>query len=643
MRRKTLLVRCLAALAAVSLLGAGCTSKGGGEKKTKTGAGGGVATEVKKRSVTLAALYYAQGPDGPRGGFSEITIAVEPTDQPKIKVGFLEDEVGGSGPQWRASGWEATAVALMLTGIDPSKKEITFEITGQADGPSAGCLTTVGVLAALRGDTVKKNVTMTGTINPDGTVGPVGGIPYKVQGAKEAKKTLMLIPAGQMQSADETGAMVDVADIGDKEGIRVREVKDVYQAYKEFTGKTLPRPEGGEGVEVPKKVADRLEKIVGKWLGTYEKSKNEFGTLSPQIQELLAGQMQEADASAEAAGALLEQGLPAGAYREAAQAAVFVTGAFQAGRALEVYFTQGAEALKAQLEANAGAEKTVDALIDKLKDTKPKNLTDVSALMDAYGVATDAVSALLYAEEALNKDVTSQEDVIAALVLSSFFYSFAELATEASQDSLDVLDGLGGRKPAKGVDLSVIADFFRKAAEANMNLFTTVVVEEIAKSEGVATEGVQAVLADKDFDYGLALKSQQVQQGLKEYFGEGDALDYATLGSAVSLFSRSSTLLAKYYSLDAQLDDNFDVTDVGRPKAFTVMLDFADDQLQRAIGVLEAGGVEASLPVFYYETAKIDREGTPDDKFSALGDFWLGFVQARVLTFLGGFSGAGLG
>ena len=49
-------------------------------------------------------------------------------------------------------------------------------------------------------------MTMTGTINPDGTVGPVGGIPQKVEGAADEGIKTVLIPAGQRNTeSDEAG------------------------------------------------------------------------------------------------------------------------------------------------------------------------------------------------------------------------------------------------------------------------------------------------------------------------------------------------------------------------------------------------------------------------------------------------------
>ena len=105
---------------------------------------------------------------------------------------------------------------------------------------------TIGVLSLLRGDKLEPDITMTGTINPDGTIGPVGGIPYKIDGVVAAHKTRMLIPTGQRNSANDAGKLVDVVAAGQRKGITVTEVGDVYDAYKAFTGKDLPRPQAGD-------------------------------------------------------------------------------------------------------------------------------------------------------------------------------------------------------------------------------------------------------------------------------------------------------------------------------------------------------------------------------------------------------------
>src|SRR5439155_13696152 len=136
---------------------------------------------------------------------------------PGIRVSFSESEVGGQGAQLRAAGWTAAVMSCLLLGLDPNKLSFTYDISGHADGPSAGALVTIGTLAAILGDTIPKDFAMTGTINPDGSVGPVGGIPQKIDGAAKAGFKTVLVPVGQQTDVDEnTGQSVDVVRRGDE-------------------------------------------------------------------------------------------------------------------------------------------------------------------------------------------------------------------------------------------------------------------------------------------------------------------------------------------------------------------------------------------------------------------------------------------
>ncbi|TLM86975.1 PDZ domain-containing protein [Pseudarthrobacter sp. NamE5] len=76
----------------------------------------------------------------------------------------------------------------------PFDVEISLEKVG---GPSAGLMFSLGIIDTVTpGDlTGGKHVAGTGTISPDGLVGPIGGIEQKLQGARSAGATLFLAPA----------------------------------------------------------------------------------------------------------------------------------------------------------------------------------------------------------------------------------------------------------------------------------------------------------------------------------------------------------------------------------------------------------------------------------------------------------------
>lgn len=72
--------------------------------------------------------------------------------------------------------------------------DFTLEDIG---GPSAGLMFATGIVAKLTPEDLVAgaHIAGTGTIEPDGTVGPIGGIRQKLAGARDAGATLFLMPA----------------------------------------------------------------------------------------------------------------------------------------------------------------------------------------------------------------------------------------------------------------------------------------------------------------------------------------------------------------------------------------------------------------------------------------------------------------
>jgi hypothetical protein len=93
----------------------------------------------------------------------------------------------------------AVGVAVNRTGADLSGTDVIISIESggiipAVDGPSAGALMTILVESAISQRALDHSVTLTGTISPDGKVGAIGGVIEKAQAAKDAGKTLLLLP-----------------------------------------------------------------------------------------------------------------------------------------------------------------------------------------------------------------------------------------------------------------------------------------------------------------------------------------------------------------------------------------------------------------------------------------------------------------
>ena len=104
-------------------------------------------------------------------------------------------------------------------------------------GPSAGLMFTLGIIDKLRPAdlTGGKIIAGTGTMDDDGNVGPIGGIPQKLVGAKAAGAQIFLVPADNCTEALKNA--VDGLPMA-----RVATVDDALSAVATFTSGGTPKP-----------------------------------------------------------------------------------------------------------------------------------------------------------------------------------------------------------------------------------------------------------------------------------------------------------------------------------------------------------------------------------------------------------------
>ena len=190
---------------------------------------------------TIPVLWAAPQEDGTvAGGIEPAEVEVRTIGEPGFSLSLEDIAAEGAGDQWQAASSSAAAVGTLLSGADPNDVDVSFEVTGPIDGPSGGGALTVAVLAAIRGDELRSGVTMTGTVNPDGSLGPVTNVPTKVRAAAEDGYETVLIPVGTDTEVDPgTGEEVDVRELGRSLGIEVRVAPTVGAAYRAFTGNNI--------------------------------------------------------------------------------------------------------------------------------------------------------------------------------------------------------------------------------------------------------------------------------------------------------------------------------------------------------------------------------------------------------------------
>lgn len=153
----------------------------------------------------------------------------------------------------------AAYIASLITGIDFSKYDYFVLIESESPiigGPSAGALMTIGFISLLGGYQLDQGITITGMINPDGTIGPVGGLKEKLEAVAQAGYRVFLIPFGQRlyqypvyeERRLPWGIIrsirystIDLVEYGRSLNVSVYEVRDILEACQYFV-KTANRP-----------------------------------------------------------------------------------------------------------------------------------------------------------------------------------------------------------------------------------------------------------------------------------------------------------------------------------------------------------------------------------------------------------------
>ena len=340
---------------------------------------------------------------------------------------------------------------------------------------------------------------------------------------------------------------------------------------------------------------------------------------------------------AAAANSSLEQGLAAVAYERAATAATLAEGALQAVTLAEAYLNSGIDGLVAEVQALASVETRLAATLQRLESEPPRSATDLLALTDAYsnaaiafGLASDAGALVQFLQET---EVT--EDEALGLILSiATDYTTADFYLDAAENNLVYGFGFGESPPPEPEVVTAIAETVRRAADANLALIDALILEREAEAAGVSVDAVRSFFVSNDADYGAALGAAASTAYFRNTIKDETQASVAVLGSSLSAWGESAVVLAKYYSLDAQLDEGFNVVGFGRERALSDMLDLADERAADLISLV--ADEEPVTALYYHENAASYREGTAADKVTALFYNWQAAVFGEALAYFNG-------
>ncbi len=224
---------------------------------------------LEYRNVTVYAPAVSEIGTGYTGVISTITVTVQGNGSGRVFVDTLPlTDVDMQGSARLAV---KVASALVRTDnrphLDPRTCDFFFVVrttSPMIGGPSAGAIMTAAVIALLENWTLDNTTVMTGMINPDGSIGPIGGIPYKIDAAYSVGAKRFLIPKGQMTYTEMVTEYQNINGViwqntypvtrnvseyaSTNYGMEVVEVEDINDVLLFFTGWTFPLKESPDMV-----------------------------------------------------------------------------------------------------------------------------------------------------------------------------------------------------------------------------------------------------------------------------------------------------------------------------------------------------------------------------------------------------------
>lgn len=587
-------------------------------------------------------LVYEEVLGKPLGSVGRLLVAIEPNPQQKLRLAFFESEVSAAGPLWRVAGWTAVMYSSLLLAVDPDAYRVTFDIEGSIDGPSAGALITSAVVACLLGDTIQPHMTITGTLHPDGTVGPVGGIYYKLQGAAEAGLKIVLIPKGQrFEQVDELEERVDLLAYGRELGLTVREVGTFPDAYKALTRRALPlvseeSPMSDVAPLLPAPAINRQLLLLAKAATQlYRIQQKQLETLPPSTQRKYDAVVAQAEADFQRANQAITAENGAVAYDRSWHSLYALELVRRLAHVEELKAAKDLDKLTGYLdELITDADYYYGRFLDKLNGQAPRRQLDAVTYAAVHQMTGPGAGLLLSIFSETNGGAGNDEPRTAAeefrelldvadwlvpmLTRTRFLYVAAheilnahtlenELAHPASLYSQEVLDAMD----------EIVGNF----AETNLEFLYYVV-----------DDADERVLADNNYQNLL-----YTTDGL--YFLENEFVYLTTESARRGLHMRSfidSTIaLTRYYMLEFDQEDDTKLTLEGE-MLLEQMVSYARHRAwQNLASGLEA--IASSTALYHYALAdSMLTEELWESRLQMLGHYWQAALEAQLLGWLSG-------
>jgi Lon-like protease len=128
-------------------------------------------------------------------------IRARPTGS-TLAIGYLRKGATGTTTITTVDKDGGPRIGVQIDEDQPSPYHVTISLDN-VGGPSAGLMFSLGIIDKIKSEDLTGGLAVagTGTIDEEGAVGPIGGIPQKIRGARRDGATVFFAPAGNCAEA----------------------------------------------------------------------------------------------------------------------------------------------------------------------------------------------------------------------------------------------------------------------------------------------------------------------------------------------------------------------------------------------------------------------------------------------------------
>lgn len=168
----------------------------------------------KASAIGEVGKIFGLGVAGFVGSVLEIEAVVFPAGK-EGKGQFRFNDTAGS--MAKDSVFNASSVLRKISGKDLTNFDVHVNVVGggNIDGPSAGTAIFTAIYSAVYNKPIRQDVAVTGELSIQGKVKPVGGIPEKIYGAKQAGMVKVVIPKDNINDVPSGIKGIEVVTVDD--------------------------------------------------------------------------------------------------------------------------------------------------------------------------------------------------------------------------------------------------------------------------------------------------------------------------------------------------------------------------------------------------------------------------------------------